>query len=53
MKRNIEKDILRLLIVKHKVYEKYSKEIEMLHTPEGKKPDSENNLKSLQNLLKV
>lgn len=38
-------------IVKHKVYEKYAKEIEMLHTPEGKKPNSDHNLKTLQNLL--
>lgn len=39
-------------IVKHKVYEKYAKEIEMLHTPEGKKPNSDHNLITLQNLLK-
>jgi long-chain acyl-CoA synthetase len=38
-------------IVKHKVYERYAKEIEMLHTPEGKKPDSEHNLKVLTALL--
>lgn len=38
-------------IVKHKVYERYAQEIEMLHTPEGKRPDSENNLKVLEKLL--
>lgn len=38
-------------IVKHKVYEKYAKEIEMLHTPEGKKPDSNHNLEVLSGLL--
>lgn len=38
-------------IVKHKVYEKYAQEIEMLHTADGKRPDSENNLKVLTNLL--
>ena len=39
-------------IVKHKVYENYAKEIEMLHTPEGKKPDSEYNINVLKSLLK-
>lgn len=38
-------------IVKHKVYEKYADEIEMLHTPEGKKPDSEYNISVLKRLL--
>lgn len=38
-------------IVKHKVYERYAKEIEMLHTPDGKKPDSEHNLEILSGLL--
>lgn len=38
-------------IVKHKVYERYAKEIEMLHTPNGKKPDSEHNLEILSGLL--
>ena len=38
-------------IVKHKVYEKYAKEIEMLHTPDGKKPDSADNLEVLARLL--
>ncbi|MDD3075996.1 MAG: AMP-binding protein [Proteiniphilum sp.] len=38
-------------IVKHKVYERYAKEIEMLHTPDGKKSDSEHNLKILLGLL--
>ena len=38
-------------IVKHKVYERYAREIEMLHTPEGKKPDSANNLNVLKRLL--
>lgn len=38
-------------IVKHKVYEKYAKEIEMLHTPEGKKSDSNHNLEVLSGLL--
>ena len=38
-------------IVKHKVYEKYAQEIKMLHTAEGKQPDSENNLEVLTNLL--
>lgn len=38
-------------IVKHKVYERYAQEIEMLHTPEGKRPDSESNLKVLEKLL--
>ena len=38
-------------IVKHKVYERYAQEIEMLHTAEGKRPDSDNNLKVLENLL--
>ena len=37
-------------IVKHKVYEKYALEIELLHTPEGKRFDSEHNIKALQNL---
>lgn len=39
-------------IVKHKVYEKYADEIALLHTPDGKKYDSEHNIKTLQNLLK-
>ncbi|MEL7598626.1 MAG: AMP-binding protein [Proteiniphilum sp.] len=38
-------------IVKHKVYERYAKEIEMLHTPEGKKPNSAYNLGVLSGLL--
>jgi long-chain acyl-CoA synthetase len=38
-------------IVKHKVYEKYAKEIEMLRTAEGKKPDSDHNIAVLQRLL--
>lgn len=39
-------------IVKHKVYERYAQEIEMLHTADGKRPDSESNLKVLERLLK-
>lgn len=38
-------------IVKHKVYERYAQEIELLHTAEGKRPDSESNLKVLEKLL--
>ena len=38
-------------IVKHKVYERYAHEIEMLHTAEGKRPNSESNLKVLEKLL--
>lgn len=38
-------------IVKHKVYERYAQEIEMLHTAEGKRPNSERNLKVLGKLL--
>jgi long-chain acyl-CoA synthetase len=33
------------------VYEKYAEEIEMMHTPEGKKPDSDHNIAVLQKLL--
>lgn len=39
-------------IVKHKVYERYAQEIELLHTAEGKQPDSESNLQVLGRLLK-
>lgn len=39
-------------IVKHKVYERYAQEIELLHTAEGKQPDSEGNLQVLGRLLK-
>ena len=39
-------------IVKHKVYERYAQEIDLLHTADGKRPDSENNLKVLERLLK-
>ncbi|MDD4697941.1 MAG: AMP-binding protein [Fermentimonas sp.] len=38
-------------IVKHKVYEKYAKEIEMLYTPEGKKSNSEYNINVLKSIL--
>ena len=38
-------------IVKHKVYERYAHEIEMLHTAEGKRPDSQSNLEVLERLL--
>jgi long-chain acyl-CoA synthetase len=38
-------------IVKHKVYERYAQEIDLLHTADGKRPDSENNLKVLERLL--
>lgn len=38
-------------IVKHKVYERYAQEIELLHTAEGKQPDSESNLQVLGRLL--
>lgn len=38
-------------IVKHKVYENYANEIEMLHTADGKKHDSHHNLSVLVNLL--
>lgn len=38
-------------IVKHKVYEKYAREIEVLHTAEGKCSDSEKNLGVLARLL--
>ncbi|MDD4570766.1 MAG: AMP-binding protein, partial [Tepidanaerobacteraceae bacterium] len=38
-------------IMKHKVYERYEREIEMLHTAEGKRADSESNLKILKRLL--
>ena len=38
-------------IVKHKVYEKYADRIAELHTAEGKKPDSDNNLSVLKRLL--
>ena len=38
-------------IVKHKVYERYAQEVEMLHTAEGKRPDSQNNLEVLERLL--
>lgn len=40
-------------IVKHKVYERYAQEIEMLHTAEGKRPDSKNNLEVLEKLLTI
>ena len=39
-------------IVKHKVYERYAQEIELLHTAEGKQPNSEGNLQVLGRLLK-
>ena len=39
-------------IVKHKVYERYAQEIDLLHTADGKRPDSKNNLKVLERLLK-
>ncbi len=39
-------------IVKHKVYERYAQEIELLHTAEGRQADSESNLKVLGRLLK-
>lgn len=39
-------------IVKHKVYERYAQEIELLHTAEGKQPNSESNLQVLGRLLK-
>ena len=38
-------------IVKHKVYERYAQEIETMHTAEGKRPDSKNNLEVLKKLL--
>ena len=38
-------------IVKHKVYERYAHEIDMLHTAEGKRPNSESNLMVLEKLL--
>ena len=38
-------------IVKHKVYENYADRIAELHTAEGKKPDSDNNLNVLKRLL--
>jgi long-chain acyl-CoA synthetase len=38
-------------IVKHKVYERYGEEIAQLHTAEGKRPDSANNLEVLSKLL--
>ena len=38
-------------IVKHKVYEIYADRIAELHTAEGKKPDSANNLRVLKRLL--
>ena len=38
-------------IVKHKVYERYAQEIEMLHTAEGKLPNSKNNLEVLEKML--
>ncbi|MCE5204820.1 MAG: AMP-binding protein [Porphyromonadaceae bacterium] len=38
-------------IVKHKVYEKYADRIAELHTAEGKKPDSADNLEILSRLL--
>ncbi|MDD4606425.1 MAG: AMP-binding protein, partial [Dysgonamonadaceae bacterium] len=40
-------------IVKHKVYERYAQEIEMLHTAEGKRPDSKSNLEVLGKLLSM
>ncbi len=40
-----------LKIVKHKVYEKYADEIDMLHTVDGKKHDSEHNISVLKKLL--
>ena len=39
-------------IVKHKVYERYAQEIELLYTAEGKQPNSEGNLQVLGRLLK-
>ena len=39
-------------IVKHKVYERYAQEIELLYTAEGKQPSSEGNLQVLGRLLK-
>lgn len=39
-------------IVKHKVYEQYAQELELLHTAEGKRPDSERNLEVLGRLMK-
>lgn len=39
-------------IVKHKVYEQYAQEIEMLHTAEGKLHNSKGNLEVLGKLLK-
>lgn len=38
-------------IMKHKVYERFEREIEMLHTAEGKRADSESNLDVLKKLL--
>lgn len=38
-------------IIKHKVYERYAHEIEMLHTAEGKRPDSDRNIEVLSKLL--
>ena len=40
-------------IVKHKVYERYAHEIELLHTAEGKRPNSKKNLEVLEKLLTV
>ena len=39
-------------IVKHKVYERYAQEIELLHTADGKQPHSKNNLEVLGRVLK-
>ncbi len=39
-------------IVKHKVYERYAQQIDMLHTADGKRSDSESNLEVLGKLLK-
>ena len=38
-------------IVKHKVYERYAQEIELLHTAEGKLPNSKRNLEVLGRIL--
>lgn len=40
-------------IVKHKVYERYAQEIDMLHTAEGKLPDSKHNLEVLGKILEM
>ena len=40
-------------IVKHKVYERYAQDIELLHTAEGKLPNSKRNLEVLEKLLTV